>query len=104
MKDYSASALAPAFWKLRSFPEHPARIERLAPDVPYQVAEYGVSMEAEVTPALEGIGKGLFKVTDYYKVANGEIRERQSYYASAGRFSLVHLSDALGATIEGALA
>ena len=104
MNDYSATALAPAFWKLRSFPDHPARIERLAPDGPYEVARYGVSMEAEVTPSLEGIGRGLFKVTDYYKVASGEIRERQRYYASAGMFSLVVLSDALGATIEGALA
>jgi hypothetical protein len=104
MTDYSASALAPAFWKLRSFPDHAARIDRLAPDGPFQVAKYGVSMQADITPDLGGIGRGLFKVTDYYKVANGEIRERQSYYLSSGRFSLVRLSDALGATIEGALA
>jgi hypothetical protein len=76
----------------------------MAPDGPYEMARFEVDSEAEIVPSLESIGRGLFKVTSNYKVASGEVRERQSYYISAGRFSLVSVSDALGATIEGALA
>jgi hypothetical protein len=103
MADFTASALAPAFWKLAAYPGHPVVIERIAPDGPFQSAKYEVDSEAEIVPSIESIGCGLFKVTSHYKVASGDVREKQSYYLVAGRFSLVHLSDALGASIEGAI-
>jgi hypothetical protein len=103
-RDFSASALAPAFWKLMAVPGHPVVIERLAPDGPFESARYEVESPAQIVPSLEAIGCGLFKVTDHYRVASGEVREAQRYYLVAGRFSLIHLSDALGAAIEGALA
>lgn len=103
MSGYTAAALAPAFWKLRAFPGHPVVIERIVPDGPYEVARYEVESEAEIVPSIEAIGRGLFKTTSHYRASN-DIRESQRYYLVAGRFSLIHVSDALGAAFEGALA
>lgn len=103
MTDFSASALAPAFWKLHAFPGHPVVLERIVPDGPVEVARYEVDSEAEIVPSMEAIGKGLHKATTYYKNGNGEIKETHRYFLVFGRFSLIRLSDALGAAFEGAM-
>jgi len=103
MGDYTASAVAPAYWKLRALPDHPVVLTRIQPDGPFESARYEVSDEAQIVPTLEKIGRGLFKATSYYTAANGEIREAQDYVLIFGPYSILALSKPLGSAIEGAL-
>lgn len=103
MRDFEATPIAPAFWKLRALPDKPVVVERIDPGERVKVAEYSASREAEIVPKLGELGKGLFLVTSWF--SNGDKTQmRQDYYLIFGPFSILSLSGPLGAAIEGATA
>lgn len=103
MADYTGHAVAPAFWKIEALPGYPAVLTRIFPDGPFEVARYDVPSKAQITPAIEAIGKGLFRVTTHYENSLGDVREMNRYVLISGPYSILALTDGLGAAIEGAL-
>lgn len=103
MRDFEAIPIAPAFWKLRALKDKPVTITRIEPGERVNVATYEVSGEAEITPKLDELGRGLFLATSWFRSSGEKIQMRQDYYLIFGPFSLLALSGPLGAAFEGAM-
>lgn len=104
MRDFEASPIAVAFWKLHARPGHPAVLYRVnSPATRTEVALFEVDLAADVTPKVDGLPPGLYVARTCYAKADGEIVPVERYYLLSGRFSLFSLSDGLGSAIEAIL-
>lgn len=101
--DYRATPLAVAFWKLSATPEQPLIIERVTPQGPVETARWPTEQPCKVIPDTATLGTGLYIVTHGYKAANGDARQKRTYYLIYGTYGLLHLTDALGNAIEAAI-
>ena len=102
MSDFTATPIAPAFWTLRSLPEAPAQLERCGPANPH-IVTWAVPGPTEIRPDTRWLGSGLYKARTPYVVASGEVRTMERYYLISGPYSVLSLTDALGAAFDAVL-
>lgn len=104
MRDFVATPLAVAFWKLHARPGHPAVLWLVnSPATRFRAATFEVDHPADVTPKVDDLAPGLYTADTCYVKADGGVVGVERYYLLSGRFSLFALSDGLGSAIEAIL-